>query len=358
MTKAVIYGKVARADRSALSNMNFNYKKVCQEVLSSLPLKSRVIIEKRFALGLAKRNQTLQEIGDFMGITRERVRQIESDGLNKLRHSSAPASLKAVFTYFERFLEEQSGLKRETVLLAKLSNETDRPIVSFLLRLSPKLYRIEQNSKFYAVWFQEKDVYNHATNLLNDLLKKITQQKVPLAREMIYCFFNKENKVFIDNIIEASRAIEISPLDQIGLAIWPEIKPKGARDTAYLMLKKTGQPLHFRDIARQANNLPNYFLPKKKTLPQTVHNELIRNPQFILVGRGVYGLKEWGYQTGTVREVIKAILVKSKEPLTRPDILQQVLRQRIVQPNTIFLNLNNKKHFQKDDQGRYSLKEI
>lgn len=338
--------------------MNFNYKKVCQEVLSSLPPKSRVIVEKRFALGAAKRNQTLQEIGDFLGITRERVRQIESDGLNKLRHAPAVASLKAVFTYFGRFLGEQGGLKREDVLLAKLSDEAEWQVVSFLLRLSPKLYRTEQDSQFYAVWFQEKDIYNQALILLNDLVKKLTQQQVPLAREMIYCFFNKENKVFIDNIIEASRAIEISPLDQIGLAIWPEIKPRGARDIAYLMLKKTGQPLHFRDIADKANNLPNSFLPKKKTLPQTVHNELIRDPQFILVGRGVYGLKEWGYQTGTVREVIKAILVKSKEPLGRQDILQQVLRQRMVQPNTIFLNLNNKKHFQKDEQGRYGLKEI
>ncbi|MCX6789314.1 MAG: HTH domain-containing protein [Candidatus Gribaldobacteria bacterium] len=337
---------------------NFNYKKVCEEVLSSLPPKSRVIIEKRFGLGATKRNQTLQQIGDFLGITRERVRQIESDGLNKLRHSPAPVSLKAVFAYFERFLEEQGGFKREDVLLAKLSDETERAAVSFLLRLSPKLSLVEQNGHFYAVWFQEKDIYNHALVLLSDLVKKLTQQKAPQAHEMIYCFFNKENKVFVDNVIEASCAVEVSPLDQIGLAVWPEIKPRGARDIAYLMLKKTGQPLHFRDIANKANDLPNYFLPKKKTLPQTVHNELIRDPQFILVGRGVYGLKEWGYQTGTVREVIKAILVKNKEPLARPDILQQVLRQRMVQPNTIFLNLNNKKYFQKDDQGRYGLKEI
>jgi len=338
--------------------MKFNYKKVCEEVLSSLPPKSRVIIEKRFGLGAAKRNQTLQEIGDFLGITRERVRQIESDGLNKLRHSSVPASLKAVFAYFGRFLEEQSGFKREDVLLAKLSNETERSAMSFLLRLSPKLQRLEQDGQFYAVWFQEKDVYNQALVLLSDLVKKLTQQKVPQAREMIHCFFNKENKIFVDNVIEASRAIEISPLEQIGLAVWPEIKPKGARDIAYLMLKKTGQPLHFRDIAQKANNLSYSFLPKKKTLPQTVHNELIRDPQFILVGRGIYGLKEWGYQTGTVKEVIKAILAKNKEPLARQDILQQVLRQRMVQPNTIFLNLNNKKYFQKDDQGRYGLKEI
>ncbi|MEK7173268.1 MAG: sigma factor-like helix-turn-helix DNA-binding protein [Patescibacteria group bacterium] len=335
------------------------YKKVCQEVLSFLPSKSRIIIEKRFGVGPVKRNQTLQEIGDFLGITRERVRQIESDGLNKLRHNSALASLRAIFIYLDKFLEIQGGLKREDILLAEFSHEeAERAVVSFLLRLSPKLYLVESGNQFYPTWFQGKAVYQKASSLLNNLVKKLNQQKAPLAREMVYCLFKQESKVFIDNVIEASRALAVSPLEQVGLAAWPVIKPKGARDIAYLMLKKTGQPLHFRDIAKVANSLPSSFLPKKKTLPQTVHNELIRDPQFILVGRGVYGLQEWGYEKGTVREVIKTILAKSKEPLTRPAILQQVLRQRVVQPNTIFLNLNNKKHFQKDEQGRYSLKEI
>ena len=87
---------------------------------------------------------------------------------------------------------------------------------------------------------------------------------------------------------------------------------------------------------------------------QTVHNELIKDPRFILVGRGTYALKEWGYQSGTVKEVIGQLL-KENGPLTKEEILKKVLETRLVKPNTILINLQNRQYFSRDKNNKYSL---
>lgn len=56
--------------------------KIVKEALSKLNDKERYIIEKRI---LDENPKTLQEVGDELGITRERVRQIEEKALKKLK---------------------------------------------------------------------------------------------------------------------------------------------------------------------------------------------------------------------------------------------------------------------------------
>jgi DNA-directed RNA polymerase delta subunit len=99
------------------------------------------------------------------------------------------------------------------------------------------------------------------------------------------------------------------------------------------------------------------FLPKKETHIATIHNELIKDSRFVLVGRGIYALEEWGYGIGTVKDVILKILKESKNPLKKQEVLKKVSKQRIVKDNTIFLNLQNQKYFSKDSKGRYTVRE-
>ncbi|MDD5433264.1 MAG: winged helix-turn-helix domain-containing protein, partial [Candidatus Pacebacteria bacterium] len=144
------------------------------------------------------------------------------------------------------------------------------------------------------------------------------------------------------------------PLGNFGLSVWPEIKPKGVRDAAFLVLKKQGQPLHFCVIAQNAGELQGELFSKRKMLPQTIHNELIRDPRFVLVGRGIYGLDEWGYTPGTVKEVIYKIL-EVNSPLAKEEILSAVQKQRMVKPNTVFLSLSDKQKFSRNTEGKYIL---
>ena len=87
---------------------------------------------------------------------------------------------------------------------------------------------------------------------------------------------------------------------------------------------------------------------------QTVHNELIKDPRFVLVGRGMYSLKEFGVMPGTAREVM-ARLLKDNGPLTPDDLMKLVLSERLLKKNTVLINLRNRKHFKRLEDGRYTV---
>ena len=86
----------------------------------------------------------------------------------------------------------------------------------------------------------------------------------------------------------------------------------------------------------------------------TTHNELIKDPRFVLVGRGLYALSEWGYMSGVVKDVIRNVIEKNG-PLTKKEVIEKVLKERYVKENTILVNLQNPKYFKKDKEGKYSI---
>jgi RNA polymerase primary sigma factor len=65
-----------------------------REALSALTPREEKIVRKRFGIG-EKAEQTLEEVGQEFGVTRERIRQIEAKALRKLRHPSRTKKLKA-----------------------------------------------------------------------------------------------------------------------------------------------------------------------------------------------------------------------------------------------------------------------
>ncbi len=131
-----------------------------------------------------------------------------------------------------------------------------------------------------------------------------------------------------------------------GLSNWPEINPKGIKDKAYLAFKEAGEPLHFSKVSKLIEN----------SNTQTVHNELIKNDKFVLVGRGIYALAEWGYEPGKVKDVIKRTIKNANQPLERDEIVEKVLDKRFVKKNTILLNLSDKEKFKKREDGKYDIR--
>jgi len=116
-------------------------------------------------------------------------------------------------------------------------------------------------------------------------------------------------------------------------------------------MRKHGSPIHFREVAKAISEMFN-----KKAHVATTHNELIKDPRFVLVGRGLYALTEWGYLSGVVKDVIKKVIDKNG-PMTKDEIIDKVLKERYVKKNTIIVNLQNPKFFKKDKDGRYSIVE-
>ncbi len=110
--------------------------------------------------------------------------------------------------------------------------------------------------------------------------------------------------------------------------------------------------MHFVDLT---NAISEQFREPVKTA--TIHNELIRNEEFVLVGRGIYVLKEWGYEEGTVLDVVKKVLRKAGGPLSTDEIIAGVLETRQVKPSTVYMNLQNKKVIERVGRNLYQLKD-
>ena len=124
---------------------------------------------------------------------------------------------------------------------------------------------------------------------------------------------------------------------------------KGIRDHAYLVVKRHGSPMHFREVAESIKNLFN-----RKAHEATTHNELIKDCRFVLVGRGMYALQEWGYVPGVVKDVLKDILGKHG-PLSQNEIIERVRKERYVKDNTIIVNLQDRNFFKRLSNSTYIL---
>jgi DNA-directed RNA polymerase delta subunit len=157
---------------------------------------------------------------------------------------------------------------------------------------------------------------------------------------------NNISKDDIVNYLQVLESVSRNKFGKWGRSEWKEISPKGTRERIYLILKENKQPLHFTNIAEL---IDKYGLGKKKAHPQTVHNELIKDDRFILVGRGIYALREWGYQKGTIKDVVEEILKKNSRPMKREEIISAVLKVRKVKKATIVINLNNPKFFKREN---------
>ena len=293
--------------------MNFSYQKICQDILKNLSPRIGEVLSRRFGLnppaGGGKR-ETLEAIGQDFGICRERVRQIEGDGFSKIKPKIE--KYQKIFQYFTEQLKNCGDLKKEDILLSELGGERWKPQVYFLLTLGPGLERMGESEDFHSLWTINRNSLKKAQEFINSISRKLEKLGKPVALKEI-CPSISLDKMALESYLEISKKIQKNSENLFGLRDWPEINPRGARDKAYLVFKKAKTPLHFTKVAE--------FI--EGTLPQTVHNELIRDERFVLVGRGIYALREWGYEPGQVKDVILKILKDERKPLTKEEILER-----------------------------------
>ena len=335
--------------------MKINYQKICQDLLGDLPERTKDIIEQRFGLKTGER-KTLQAIGDVFEITRERVRQIEADGFERLK--SKLDKYQEVFDYFSNQIRASGNLRKENTLLNSLAGQKFKNHAFFLLTLGEKFDRFSENKEFYSFWTVDPDSVDFAKKVLEAIYNRFNELEQPLTLKEISHHIDSNfgkslTPQILQSFLEVSKKIQSGINSQFGLRDWPEINPRGVRDRSYLIFKKEKRPLHFTEVTELINSSKFKKIAEPKALVQTVHNELIKDPRFVLVGRGLYALREWGYVPGTVEDVISMILKKEKRSLTKKEIVEKVLKQRLVKVNTILINLDK---FPKTADGKYTLK--
>jgi len=353
--------------RSLYQTMNnhLNFAKICQDFLKDLSARHKEIILRRFGFKSGRR-ETLESIGMNYGITRERVRQIERDSFVKMKPKIQ--KYEKVFTSLVNHFKKHGELKREDILLLQLTGPRFHPHLNFLLSLHSRFSRFPDSKEFYPLWTINNNSLKLAQQVNNFLISKFKEKGTPLPFSKVFELCKKNplvikkslNSPAILSFIEASKGIEQGMNSLFGLKGWPEINPKGVKDKAFLVLKIEKKPVHFNAIASLISKLPLQKKPeeKKEVISQTVHNELIKDPRFVLVGRGMYALSEWGYEPGVVKDIIVRLLKEKEKSMTRGEIIEKTLQQRFVKESTIIFNLQDKGYFLKNSDGKYTLRKI
>lgn len=319
--------------------------------------REREIISRRF--GLSGRRETLEQIGDMLGVTRERVRQLEKAILIRLRIGSEEGTIENLAPAEKlmiRNLTEMGRVARVADLADKVygrkTTPAERAGLSFIGSISASLTEISENDNYYlgvgiAEYGDERTIKAKA----DEIVAVIKKHKAPMTLDELDNELDYEHPSHIQAI--ASIAKSLATLNGLwGLVKWPTVNPKNIRDKIYVILESKKEPMHFADIAEAISESD---FKRKNVTTQAIHNELIKDPRFVLIGRGIYALDSWGYKKGTVSDIISDILKKAKKPLTREEIVKEVLHARKVKETTILLNLQNKKIFKKVDKNSYTL---
>lgn len=359
-TKSIL-DKIAEAEQNKKVR-NLDIAAEVEFVLSAPKLKKErdvSVVSGRWGLS-GDKPKTLEEIGRKLGITRERVRQIEKNAIRKLaEYIAIEIRGQEILTTFETKIARDGGVVTKSRLYELLLGSDNasaklKHMVSFLANLDSKITAVSETIELKPGYSLEL-----TAGVIGDTIKQAIQildtEKKPIEEK---AFLHKVEKTEINlddeqviGIISLSKKILRTEAGHLGLSTWREINPKSIRDKTYYVLRKFNKPLHFTDISKRIEALDEN---KKKVTKQAVHNELIRDKRFVLIGRGIYALSEWGYSAGVVEEVIEEVLVSAGKPMHKDDIIMEVMKRRMVKETTILLNLQ-KDRFSRVARATYTI---
>ena len=332
-------------------------KKVTKKITSHLQDRASDVIMHRFGLTADGARKTLEEIGKKYSITRERVRQIENVALALIKKSAAYKSEQASFDELKKLIHELGGVVSENDLLNHVSKDkSTQNHIHFYLVLGDAFKKHREDDHFHARWSVDDVLADKVHDSLRKLYSTLNDEDLIPETEMIKNFFehmkdmaeNFKNDEIAKRWLSMSKVVSKNPLGEWGKTSSPNIRTRGVKDYAFLVMRRHGSPMHFKEVAEAISKTFN-----KKIHYATCHNELIKDSRFVLVGRGMYALAEWGYKAGIAREVIRDIL-KREGPLSKEDIVNKVNKERYFKKNTILVNLVNPKFFKKNKSGLYT----
>ncbi|MGA3150077.1 MAG: sigma factor-like helix-turn-helix DNA-binding protein [Candidatus Saccharimonadales bacterium] len=342
----------------SLSKTQFNVENVVQDILGTIEReREREIISRRF--GLFDRRETLEQIGELLGITRERVRQLEKSILTRLKIAAEKdlANIEEVEKVLGEHLKVMGKVARVSDVSARLTpgnSKVDQARVAFLAQLSPSIAVISDNDSFFhalglAPEHSEKAIVQQVAKIIDAINKIGEPTDIGSVAKQVGSTDSKNVEAL------ASISKQLAHLHgRWGLIKWPMVNPKNIRDKIYVILHDVKKPMHFSEIATA---IKKSDFKRKDVTTQAIHNELIKDKRFVLIGRGIYALKEWGYKKGTVADVIAEVLHKEGGPLHRDEIVRRVLKSRQVKETTILLNLQGKSQFKRVAKATYGLAE-
>jgi len=341
---------------------NALFEETTVTLLAGLDQRSRDIIVRRHGLESGT-IETLESIGKEYGVTRERVRQIEAQAKKLLSRrddilTQVNAALREIFARYGGVLSEEHLFE---IIKEESDGQLRARLALFYLDILPRFEHVARSPVFDLHWSHPELHHQYGEAAIRAAEAFLKKSRRPQEEAMVIQAVRAALNVSPDDLpnrciyalLRASKRLRRTVFAEWGLGSWVETRPRGVGDKAYVVLRRHGKPEHFRTITDMINEA-NF--DHKRAHAQTVHNELIKDERFVLVGRGLYGLREWGFIPGTVAEVLETILAQAARPLTREELLARVLEQRLVKKTTVLLGLQNSNRIQKVKDGRYTLR--
>ena len=341
--------------------LSFNPSQVTKKLLSVVSERAADILIRRYGLDKKGETFTLEAIGKDYGITRERVRQVENSALNNIRKSDVYLEVKPNFEELKGLMENYGGIVHELEFLNQVAkSEQEKNYIHFLLVICEAFHKVKEDNHFYHRWTTDKDIAEKVQRSISKLCDSFSDNDIIPETELVSIFLEELKDIIQKNHtaeeaeklarhwLALSKDLSKNPLGDWGLTKSPNVKMRGIRDYAYLIIRRHGSPMHFREVAE---NIKKIF--GREAHPATCHNELIKDSRFVLVGRGLYALVEWGYCPGVVSDVIRKI-ISDNGPMRKDEIISKVLRERYVKENTIMVNLQNCRYFKRLEDGSYT----
>lgn len=341
-----------------MAKLAFKPQQVSKRLVAHLPQRSQDVIVSRYGLSDKKGAETLDAIGKRYKITRERVRQIENNAIKSIQDSPALAKETPAFQSLENAIRDMGAILPEHSILTEFATDPEtKNHLYFLMVVGKPFMTKKEDEHFKARWFVDDQVAKAVEDALKTVHNTVKPEDVvtedKLVDHVMTCLsrvnVKYKNRDTVKRWLELSNCLMRNPLGEWGRQSAPGIKLKNIRDHAYLVLKRHGSPMHFREVAKGIEKLFG-----KKAHQATTHNELIKDKRFVLVGRGLYALKEWGYRPGHVIDIIKHNL-KEKGAMSREELIKAVGKERHVKLNTILVNLQNNSSIVKTKDGKYAL---
>lgn len=339
-----------------------------KDILQYCKAKEQLVLVKKFGL-LTWKEVPLQRIGADYNMTRERVRQIETQALMRFRRLIVGNDKYVkVLEEAKKILDTHGWLLSEEDLIKKIVNKNMFKFSSQELKLilvsDFDINYLKRNKLLYKSFYKDP--------LFEDLLTKMTMWTTNYFEkkkesEDVYEFIEKmkneftvkhanveflQNALFYMNFFQVIRWVKVFD-GKVGLITFTDVWPKTIKLKIVYVMRKLNKPVHFQELPAKIME----WFPTKPVKVTTIHNELVKNNQtFVNIGLGLYALREWGYEGGLVRDIIIRIFNKYQRPMSVKEISKELLKEKMVSPNTVLLNLQKfKEDFRRVDKGVYEL---
>lgn len=328
------------------------WTKLAVAAVSSCPKikkeREKEILFDRFGVG--KNSRTLQAIGQKYGVTRERIRQIVNNSIKKIQKNCPNDELILKIEKIEKIVLDSGGIitKDDLNKSLEIDDKTEQNSIKFVATLSKNIEFLKESNVFKQSWIKRGIKQSKIKNIAKSAVDFL-KEKGKIAQTAVISKAIGEDEGITDAVLSCVKSIMKTDNGKWGLISWPHVNPKSIRDKSKYIMVRHGKPLHYADLTIKIGDMG-----AKNVTKQSVHNELIKNKDFVLVGRGIYALTDWGYVPGVVEEVIYSILIDAGEPLHKDEIVKRVLEKRIVKVSTVVLNLQ-KSRFRKVSKAVYTI---